>query len=196
MPIDGLDTLPELLSRYQDCRSLAEAELLVEKIIDLVGPELSRYIRSRFPWNSPKNDAWEDAYQETLVGIVETLPSFGSADADRFMRWCYGFARHKIADQFRGRKTTVQTLVDPELLREALAGFIDNKSLSPTDRADLEAAMDLIKKSDPPCVNYLWDRFVVGLSFALLGEELGITEAAATKRVQRCLKLARKLIKE
>ncbi len=191
-----MDALPELLSRYQDCGSLAEAEPLAEAIIDRVGPELSRYIRSRFPWDAAKNDAWEDAFQETLVGIVETLPSFGSADADRFTRWCYGLARHKISDQFRGRKTTVQTLVDPELLRDALAGCIDSKTLSPSDRADLEAAMALIKKSDPPCVHYLWDRYVVGLSFALLGDELGITEEAATKRVQRCLKLARELIQE
>ncbi len=191
-----MDAFPELLSQYQNCRSLEEAEQLAEQIIDRVGPELSRYIRSRFPWNSAKKDAWEDAYQETLLGIVATLPSFGSTDADTFVQRCYGLARHKIADQFRGRKTTVRTIVDPELLQEALAAFIDDKSLSPTDRADLEAAIALIKKSDPPCVNYLWDRYVVGLSFALLGEEIGITEAAATKRVHRCLKLARKLIKE
>lgn len=191
-----MDALPELLSQYQDCRTLAEAEPLAEKIIDRVGPELSRYIRSRFPWDSSKNNAWEDAYQETLLGIIESLPSFGRTDADDFVKWCYGLARHKIANQWRGRKTTVQTIVEPELLRDALAGFVDDKTLSPVDRADLEAAIALIQKREPPCVNYLWDRYVVGLSFALLGEELGITEDAATKRVQRCLKLARELIKE
>ncbi len=190
-----MDPLPELLSQYRECREVAEAERLAEEIIEFLAPDLSRFIRSHFSSNSAKRDAWEDAYQETLAGIVDTLPAFGSAEAESFLKWCYGLARHKIADQFRGRKTAVNTVADPELLREALEAFTGGGTLSAADRTDLEAALALIKRSEPPCLNYLWDRYVVGLSFALLGEAYGITEAAATKRVQRCLQLARRLLK-
>jgi len=186
-----MDSLTDLICRYQETRDPADAE----KIIETIGPDLSRYIRSRIAPNSAKRDAWEDAFQETLVAIVRGLPSFHIGNADTFLSYCYAIARNKVADQFRGTKTEMNTFVDPELLREALAGLKD-KTMSAESWADLNAAIALLKKNDPPCLEYLWNRYFVGLSFALLGEEYGITEDAATKRVRRCLSLARGLTED
>ena len=171
-------------------------ERLAESIIGDVGPDLIRYIRSRIPKNSAKRDACEDAFQETIIGILKVIPSFRGSEEGQFRCLCYRIARYKVSDQFRGSKTSMNTIVDPEILREALNNDSMDKSLSAADRVDLEAAINLIKKSAPPCVNYLWDRFVVGLPYQVIAAEYEINVDAATKRVRRCLELAKRLVKD
>jgi RNA polymerase sigma factor (sigma-70 family) len=185
------ENIGDLLREYQNDGDPA----LAEEIIETIGPDLSRFIRSRIPTDSPKNHAWEDAVQETFIAIAETLGAFDGSNIQSFRRWCFTVAKNKVRDQFRGTKVEVNTIVDPELLWEALSA-LRSKELSPEDSADLDHAISLLRASDAPCVGFLWDRYVVGLEFALLGDLYEITEDAATKRVQRCLALAKTLVRD
>ena len=115
-----MESLDDLVRQYQNSRERAELERCADEIIDRVGPELSRFIRSHFPSTSRNRDAWKDAFQETLLALITGLPGFPVGEGRCFKSWCYGIARHKVRDQFRGRKTTVNTIVDPELLRDAV----------------------------------------------------------------------------
>lgn len=185
------DAISHLLRKYHETGDIAAAEEIIQKI----APDLGRFLQSRISKRSARSDAWEDALQETVVGVAEMLAAFDGSDPEKFRSWCFAVARNKLANQFRGTKTELNTIVDPDLLREALSD-LSSKELSPEGRADLNRAISLIRASDPPCVGYLWDRYVVGLSFRILGETYGISEEAATKRVQRCLALAQKLIRD
>jgi len=189
-------SLIDWVLKYQKCSDRKAVERLAELIIGEVGPDLLRYIRSRIPKNSAKRDACEDAFQETIIGILSVIPGFRGSNEAQFRGLCYSIARFKVYDLFRGSKTSVNTIVDPEILREALNNDCVDKSISAADRLDLEAAINLIRKSSPPCVNYLWDRFVVGLPYQVMAAEYEINVDAATKRVRRCLELAKRLLKD
>ena len=83
-----MDELLDLLGRYRDAMSLAEREQLADQIIDQIGADLSRYIRSRFR----QKDAVDDVLQETLIAIALGLPKFQGTSRPMFWSWCYRIA--------------------------------------------------------------------------------------------------------
>lgn len=186
-----MDGLVQLVQRYRAQEDTGERERLADDFFCQVGPEIHRYIRSRVP-----REAVNDALQETLLAILDGLPVFRGRDDASLWSWCYRIASHKCAEQFRGRKMRQLTIVDTDLLREALEGVAEEGPLSSEDRSDLEEALKLVEIVEPPCRHHLWDRYVVGMRFGDMGRELGITEDAARMRVARCLELAQKLLRQ
>jgi len=186
-----MEPLLRLIREYQRCKETPGRANLAIEFICAVGPDLKRYICSR----CPKEDG-KDAYQETLMAITAGLQGVEAGSDAEVWGWVYGITRKKIADQFRGRQMRRATIVDTSLLQESLQAVHEDSPITGAQRADLEEAINLLKASSPPCVHYLWDRYVVGLTFVELGKEYEVTEEAARKRVERCLKLAQDLIGE
>jgi RNA polymerase sigma factor (sigma-70 family) len=178
-----------LIRKYQRCKETTVRESLAVEFICAAGPDLERYICFRRPREDGK-----DAYQETLMAIAAGLQRVEAGSDAEVWAWAYGITRKKISDQFRGRQMRRATIVDTSLLRESLQAVHDDAPFTGAQRADLEEAISLLTTSSPPCVHYLWDRHVVGLTFVELGKEYEVTEEAARKRVERCLKLAQDLI--
>ena len=189
LPGRRMEPLIRLIREYQRCKEATVRENLAVEFVCEVGPNLLRYARSR----CGKEDA-EDAYQETLAAIVAGLQNVEAGSDSQIWGWLYDIARKKVCNLFRGRKMRLATIVDTSLLKESLQAVHDNSPMTAGQRAELQEAVDLLKASSPPCLNYLWDRYVVGLTFVQLGEEYEVTEEAARKRVERCLKLAQDLI--
>ena len=96
-----MESLDDLVRQYQNSRERAELERCADEIIDRVGPELSRFIRSHFPSTSRNRDAWKDAFQETLLALITGLPGFPVGEGRCFKSWCYGIARNKVRDHLR-----------------------------------------------------------------------------------------------
>lgn len=186
-----MEPLIRLVRNYQISRSVADREQLAIEFISEVAPDLLRYLRARC-----RHDDAKDAHQETLTGIAEGLQEFAGENDAEVWGWMYSIARNKARDQFRGRQMQLATIVDTDLLRESVKAVHDESPITGVERADLQEAIDLLKASSPPCVHYLWDRYVVGLTFVELGQEYEVSEEAARKRVERCLKLAQDLIGE
>jgi len=186
-----MEPLIRLIRKYQGSRNVAEREHLAIEFICEVGPHLLRYLRAR----CRKDDA-RDAHQETLTGIAEGLQEFTGENDAGVWGWMYSIARNKAHDQFRGRQMRLATIVDTDILRGAVKAVHDESPFTDMERAELQEAINLLKTSSPPCVHYLWDRYVVGLTFVELGKEYEVSEEAARKRVERCLKLAQDLIGE
>lgn len=186
-----MEPLIRLVRNYQASRNAAAREHWAVEFICEVGPDLQRYLQTR----CRKEDA-KDAHQETLTGIVEGLQEFTGENDANVWGWMYSIARNKARDQFRGGQMRLATIVDTDLLRESVKAVHEDSPITGVERAELQEAIDLLKASSPPCVHYLWDRYVVGLTFVELGKEYEVTEEAARKRVERCLKLAQDLIGE
>jgi DNA-directed RNA polymerase specialized sigma24 family protein len=182
-----MDTLAKLLVAYQETGDLACAE----KIVEVMAPRLGRFLRSRIRGITPKSTTWEDVLQETLSDIIECLPAVENPNALESI--CFAVARNVAAEQFRASKMELHTIVDTDFLREMLSE-LTAETLSASDSITLKEAHSLLETSKPPCIYYLWDRYVVGLSFPILGDTYGITKEAAEKRVKRCLDLVRKLV--
>lgn len=186
-----MEPLIRLIRNYQASCNVKEREQSAVEFICEVGPDLLRYLRAR----CRKDDA-KDAHQETLTGIAEGLQEFKGENDAEVWGWMYSIARNKARDQFRGRQMQLATIVDTDLLRESVKAVHDESPFTDMERAELQEAIDLLKASSPPCVHYLWDRYVVGLTFVELGREYEVTTEAARKRVERCLKLAQDMIGE
>lgn len=185
-----MEPLIELVRKFQLAQATDARNQYASQISSRIYARLSRFVRSRVP---AANMA--DVVQEIFIAVFSRLSYFRGQNDESFLSWVYTIARRKIADTYRSGKTEQATTADPKILEESLA-FVQSSAMSESDRAALRDAIELLKAADYPCLGWIWDRYVTGLSFVELGDEAGITEEAARKRVERCLELARTLVQK
>jgi len=186
-----MDPLIRLVRAYQRCQQAARKLRISGKLLRKIGPNLDRYIRSRY-----RGSAREDIYQETLWAIAEGLDDFKGKTDKGFMKWCFGIARHKVVDELRkgGRDKTV-SLNDGEVWR-AIESLNSEEPLSAQDRLTLKECMQAVAVVKPPCFDFLLSRYIDGLDYETIGNEHGISARGAWLAVDRCARLARKLLGE
>lgn len=184
-----MEPLIQIIRSYQKSSDVGERERLAVELIEIVGPNLERFIRSRC--ESMPADA-EEIHQETMIAVAVGMKRFAGEHDGEFWAWAYAIARNKLRNYFAARGRRELVFVDPEILRESLAAVKDDKD--GMERIELEEILSLLRESSRPCVDFLWDRYVVGLPFEVMGEQYSITDDAARKRVTRCLQLARELV--
>ena len=184
-----MDRIIELVRRYQNSEDEAEREAAADEVLSEIYASLTIFIRVH-----AAKGCDEDVLQETLRDLFEGLWAFDGETSESFWSWAYRITRRRCADSFRGRKVTQGTVADPKLLEAVLADLRDENRLTQAEWTDLKAGIALLKVTDYPCLGWLWDRYYVGLSFVELGEQEGVTEEAAQKRVRRCLELAARLM--
>jgi RNA polymerase sigma factor (sigma-70 family) len=182
----------ELVQLARACRSTDALHVRVrfaEEIVVRVGPMLAGFIRRRVP-----ESVVEDVLQETLIAIASDVVKFKGGTDAAFWGWCYKIAWHKAADRLRREGARPAASLELPEIRRAAEALAAESPLSTEERQYLDAALELLQQSKPPCVDYLTDRFILGLAFAELAAIYGSTPDAMRMHVDRCLELARKLV--
>ena len=185
-----MSRLIDLVRIFQAAKSREEREESALEIHRELVPELRGYIRPRcYP------DDVDDVQQETVVGFFRNLPRFnGTCDA-QVWQFCYQVTRNKIADYWRRLKARPSVALAPEDLWRVMDATASDDPISLEERDSLEHALTLLRNAKPPCYDLLWQCYILEWDNAALGSAWGVHPEAARMRVNRCLKLARTLVK-
>ena len=184
-----MTSLIELVRICRKTKTLHVRERFFEEIVCHVGPALFSFIGRH-----TRVDFVEDALQETLIALDQNLDRCRARTDAQFWAWCYQTARHKMADQWRGTAGGMVVSLDHEEVRRAVEASGQDERIPREEREELDYALALLRSVKPPCVDYLWDRIALDLSFKEMTEIYGLREDAARMQVQRCLKLAQELV--
>jgi RNA polymerase sigma factor (sigma-70 family) len=128
-----------------------------------------RYIRRR----TGDDDRAEDLAQEVFTAAAAALPTEGDGQPP-ILAWLYTVAQRRFADEARRSARTMQLEVSPR--RQA-------EYSEPVGSAIATA----LSRLQPEQRSVVVLKLLRGLSFAEIGEELGITPAAAKMRFSRAL---------
>jgi DNA-directed RNA polymerase specialized sigma24 family protein len=105
-------------------------------------------------------------------------------------------ARNKIADALRGQRGGTPVSLDVEEGERALEQAASHELISPGVRLDLGYALELLRASKPPCVELLWDYYVLGLDYDEMAALYQLTVDAVRMQIRRCLELAQTLVSQ
>jgi RNA polymerase sigma factor (sigma-70 family) len=134
----------------------------------------------------------DDVLQEIMKAVAVSLDTFKKNSHDDFMRWCRGIARHKVHDYYHSRKKTDRMEPVPP---EELWGYVDESgSLSAQDKLDLETAIKIINAKKPRCYDFLWKYHIQAWDYDEIAEEKEMEYHTVVRTIERCLKLAQKLM--
>ena len=183
-----MTSLVELFAAGPAATTLHFRERVAEDIVYLIGPALEQFILSRLPPNLA-----EEAYQETLIAIVTRYDQCCARTEPGIWAWCYGIARFKIADQWRQLGPLMASL-DVEVVRRAVESSLRVEAAGVEEADELQYALALLGAAKPPCVVYLWEAFALELSYVEMGRLHGKKPDAMRMQVERCLKLAQRLV--
>jgi len=186
-----MDRLVKLVRQYQRSRRVTERSRIADELVNAIVPHLHRYIQGRH-WHEDV----EDVLQETLSDVAETWWDFEGSVDKQFWALCYRIADRKIVDALRGARFDKTVSLDEEDVGRAVEAWIAVESTSTQDRLDVEYAMKLLGNIKPPCRDFLQSRYLLDLGFEEIGRAHGISADAARMAVERCRKLARKLLGE
>jgi RNA polymerase sigma-70 factor (ECF subfamily) len=182
-----MDQVLAWLEQYRTATHLDLQMVVAEKLAERVTPSLHRYLRACCP-----RSAVDDVLQETLVAITLSLPRFkGGVE---FEQWCFGIARHKLANYFATERRHKAESLEDEEIRHLIENSTDCGPLTAEERADLEEALEMVRQARPQCSKHLELRFFYGMEHEEIGRALGKSAAAARLQVKRCLKLAQALV--
>ena len=184
-----MTSLIELLRICRETKTLHVRERFFEQIVFQVGPALRGFI-----CRHTRADFVEDALQETLIALNRNLNQCRARSEAQFWGWCYRTARHKMADQWRGTPGGLVVSLDGEEVLRAVEASGREERISPEEREVLDYALALIRSVKAPCVDYLWDRIALGLSYKEMSEIYGLGKDAIRMQVRRCLELAQELV--
>ena len=142
-----METLIELVRRYQKAKGLKKRLHLADKIISAVSPRLEAFIL-----RACKPSVAEDLLQETLIKIARNLDGFRGESEIQFRAWCYQVARNTLCDHFR-RMNLAERLepFDSEAVRNVVDASSKEDPLSKAEKLDLDEAMSLLEQAKPPC---------------------------------------------
>lgn len=186
---DKMDAIIKLARTYRLTTSLADRLQLGDELFRLIEPKLRLFVLS-----SLAAPAAEDALQETLKGIVVSLPSFAGQSTPEFWSWCYRIARNKITDSIRKTSTDRALPMPPEDMLRFVDASASDYALSPADRIDLEDAMKLLVEAKPECYELLWHHFVLGFTYGEIAEAKSLEYDTARMKVGRCLGEAQAIV--
>lgn len=181
--------LIKLFKGYRDATTLADREGYGNAIVQLARPHLWSYVRSR-----TSQEAAEDVLQEVWAGIFKSIGRFRGSTDNEAIGFCFFIARHKAADFVRRSVRNLESPFDLEELELAAAASLESDPLKPGEREDWDAVIGLLAAAKPPCVNYLNDRYIEGLSFEEMGAKYEMTKDGIRMRTERCLELAQTLL--
>ena len=167
-------------------RSQIGDETAFRELLELYGPQLSRFTRKMIE----SQETVDDLTQEIWVAIFRGLP--GLREVDRFRPWAFRIARDRIYRHYRRRNISVLPLGDAEL--EALPE-IGHESPA-LEAGELQQSLDLIP---PDQREVLMLRFFEEMSYEEIARVTGCTLGTVRSRIhyaKRALRnaLERKMI--
>lgn len=129
----------------------------------------------------------EDVTQEVFASVAQNLART-SQTAPPALGWLYTVARRRLADEARRRKLSTVPL---ELVQETLSSDSD-----PYGAEIGQALQAAIRRLREPQRRVVLLRLIGGRSFAEIGLELAVTEAACRVRFMRGLEQLRKELEQ
>jgi len=131
----------------------------------------------------------EEIFEETLVSVVESLPSF--AGRSSFFTWLCAIANHEIADFYRKRK--IKTFLFSHF------PFLENivsEALGPEEEVLKDEAREEVKKvlsqMSEGYAKILRLKYYQGLSMQEIAQKLGLTVKAVESKLSRAREAFRK----
>jgi DNA-directed RNA polymerase specialized sigma24 family protein len=103
-------------------------------------------------------------------------------------------ARNKVADCLRKHGGGTTAPVEVEEGRRALEAEAQHERILPGARQDLEYALALLGAVKPPCVDLLWEYYILDLEYEYLAERYARSVNAVRMQLRRCLELAQALV--
>jgi DNA-directed RNA polymerase specialized sigma24 family protein len=67
-------------------------------------------------------------------------------------------------------------------------------ALSSQDKLDFEYLMALLYAAKPECYEILWQHYILGLDYADIADEHGMSYDAVRMQIRRCLEIAQSLV--
>ncbi|MHB9009174.1 MAG: RNA polymerase sigma factor [Limisphaerales bacterium] len=181
--------LDELVAAYRHARTFPKRLDAAERIAWAISPPLLAFLRGQV-----RSGPAEDLLQSTLTAVFRQLDTCRATTGRSFLGWCYGIASNKVKDHWRSKHVTRTLVLDPDELREVMHAATAEDPITPGERTDLEYALELLRQSKPPCVEALWNHYVLEMSYQDLAEIEGRSPDAVRVEISRCLKLAQSLI--
>ncbi len=186
-----MTTLVELARACRDASTLRVCERFAEDFVCLVGPALRQFI-----FRHARPDLAEDAFQETLITIATHVGQCTARTDSGLWGWCYKVARNKMADQGRRAERHPTISLDVEWVRRVVEASGADERIGHDEREEVDYALQLLGAVKPPCVDYLWEAIGLNQPYEAVGQLHGLSADAARMQVNRCLKLARELVRK
>src|ERR1039458_5925493 len=166
-----MEPLLDLMRRYRAAKTLEQELEAAEGIIRLIRPRLYAYLLRA----CRRAALAEDLMQDTSVKIFRSLQRFRSHSEGEAWSWCYSIARNTLISHFRTNKVEEHLEpLDTESFWKAINASAEKEPLSPTERRDLEDALELLAKAKPPCRGFLWSHHIRGLDYKEIGKIYGL----------------------
>ncbi len=181
--------LVKRVKTYRLTPALDQRLRLAEEIYHEVKSPLHDFIFVRL-----KHPAAQDAFQETLKAVTESLAKFRGDSDGEFWKWCFSIARNKVNDHLRKQESDRLQPMEPDELWQLVDTSAQNSPLSAADRLDLQHALKILAEAKPECSEYLWQHFVLGLDYSELAEERQMSYDNVRMKIGRCLGAAQELM--
>ena len=182
----------ELVLLTRLCRETTTLDVRVrfaEEFVIRVSGALRDFVFRRVP-----QEFGEDVHQEVLMAIALHLHEFQGDSETQVWQWCYRVARNKVADCLRKHGGGATAPVEVEEARRALEAEAQHERIMPGARQDLEYALSLLVVAKPPCVDLLWEFYILDLDYDDLATLTSLTVDAVRMQIRRCLELAQALV--
>lgn len=178
-----------LVGVYQAATEVSQRMDVAEAIVRAVGPALKAYLYRRCP-----SDQVEPLLNDILTAIALSLDIVRAKDEQQLWGWCYRIARNKLADLHEAIQADPTAPYDPRDLAETVEASATHTPLTAGERLDLEYALDLLRAAKPPCVDYLWDHYILEMDYTEQAQLHRVSADAMRMQVKRCLALAQELL--
>jgi RNA polymerase sigma factor (sigma-70 family) len=182
----------ELLLLARLCRETTTLDVRVRFAEEFV-IRVSGAVRD-FVFRRVRQEFAEDVHQEVLMAIALHIHEFQGDTEAQVWQWCYRVARNKVADCLRQHGGGTTAAVEVEEGRRALAAEAQHERILPGARQDLEYALLLLGAVKPPCVDLLWEYYILDLDYDELAAWYARSVDTVRMQIRRCLELAQTLL--
>jgi RNA polymerase sigma-70 factor (ECF subfamily) len=147
-----------------------------------------QYLRTRAASTDDAADLLQQVFLQALDRIDQYKPKQGP-----FVAWLFGIARHATSNHNRRRRPTVSWDLVPEVLRPVSDDDPESQALRNESLARLSHVFATLGGDQR---ELLVLRYIVGLSFAEIGQVVGKSEAATRQQVSRLLRAMKEHYRE
>lgn len=184
-----MDDIMKLIRTYRVTAALDQRLRLADTLFRSIAAEIRFFVFSSVP-----QEAGDDVFQETLKAIAAGLGRFEGDTKSEFWAWCYRIARNKSSDYFRRREADRLHSVSPDELLKMIESGQPRTAIPAQEKLDLEYAVQLLRKANPDCYEFLWKHYVVGLAYGEIASEHNLQYDNVRMKISRCLREAQSLI--
>lgn len=195
----GEDPAPESLTRSLLRRLHEEDPDALPQLLERDLEWIEAQVRRRLGEQLRQKAETMDFVQEAVVGALRHGPRFVVSDQDQFRALMVRIVENALRKQHRFHKQQRRDVARQEPLPSESIVDLDGSRATPSKaasdaehRAWVQLGIELLDESDREVVRLRqWE----GLSFAAVGEAIGVGEDAARMRFQRALARLAKIVK-